>query len=46
VHGKNRSRLAYQVGYAVRNPDRLAQYARRHGRDTWLRLTTRDHIAY
>jgi SAM-dependent methyltransferase len=46
VHGKNRSRLAYKVGYAIRNPDRLSEYARRRGRDTWLWLTTRDHVSY
>jgi len=46
VHGKNRSRLTYQIGYAIRHPGRIAGYARRHGRDTWLWLTTRDHISY
>ena len=42
----NRSRLTYKVGYAIRNPDRLTGYARRRARDTWLWLTTRDHVSY
>ena len=46
VHGNNRSRLTYKVGYLIRHPDRLTAYARRRGRDTWLWLTTRDHVAY
>ena len=46
VHGKNRSRLTYKLTYAIRNPDRIAGYARRRGRDTWLWLTTRDHVSY
>jgi SAM-dependent methyltransferase len=46
VHGKNRSRLGYKVAYAIRHPDRLSGYARRRGRDTWLWLTTRDHVSY
>ena len=46
MHGKNRSRLTYKIGYAIRNPDRLSIYARRRGRDTWLWLTTRDHVSY
>ena len=46
MHGKNRSRLGYKIAYAVRNPDRLSGYARRRGRDTWLWLTTRDHVSY
>jgi SAM-dependent methyltransferase len=46
VHGKNRSRLSYQVTYAIRHPDRISGYARRRGRDTLLWLTTRDHVSY
>jgi SAM-dependent methyltransferase len=46
VHGKNRSRLTFKLAYAIRNPDRIAGYARRRGRDTWLSLTTRDHVSY
>ena len=46
MHGKNRSRLTYQIGYAIRNPGRIAGYARRRGRDAWLGLTTRDHVSY
>jgi SAM-dependent methyltransferase len=46
VHGKNRSRLAYKIAYAVKHPDRISGYVRRRGRDTWLWLTTRDHVSY
>jgi ubiquinone/menaquinone biosynthesis C-methylase UbiE len=46
VHGKNRSRLTFKIAYAARNPDRILGYARRRARDTWLRLTTRDHVSY
>jgi SAM-dependent methyltransferase len=46
VHGKNRSRLTFKLAYAIRNPDRIAGYVRRRGRDTWLSLTTRDHVSY
>jgi SAM-dependent methyltransferase len=47
VHGKNRSRLTFQIAYAARHPDRIAAYARRRGRDTWLWLSTRgDHVSY
>ncbi len=46
MHGKDRSRLAYKVGYAARHPDRIVGYAKRRGRDTWLWLTTRDHVSY
>ena len=43
---KDRSRLLFKIRYAVRNPDRIAGYARRRGRDTWLRLQSRDHLSY
>lgn len=46
MHGKDRSRLTYKIAYAAKNPDRIAGYARRRGRDTWLWLTTRDHVSY
>ena len=46
MHGKNRSRLTYKIGYAIQHPDRLSGYARRRSRDTWLWLTTRDHVSY
>ncbi len=46
MHGKDRSRLAYKVGYAARHPDRIVGYAKRRSRDTWLWLTTRDHVSY
>jgi SAM-dependent methyltransferase len=46
VHAKDRSRLAYQAGYALRHPDKIVGYARRLGRDAWLALRSRDHVAY
>jgi SAM-dependent methyltransferase len=46
VHDKDRSRLTYQAGYALRHPDRITGYARRLGRDAWLALRSRDHVAY
>ncbi len=46
MHAKDRSRLSFKVAYAARHPDRIIGYARRHGRDAWLKLTTRDHINY
>jgi SAM-dependent methyltransferase len=46
VHGNNRSRVSYKIGYAIRNPGRIAGYARRRGRDTLLWLATRDHVSY
>ncbi len=46
MHSKDRSSLAHKVSYALQHPDRVAGYARRRGRDTWLWLTTRDHVQY
>ncbi|MFI7443063.1 class I SAM-dependent methyltransferase [Nonomuraea indica] len=42
----NRSSLAHQARYALRNPQKIAPHLRRLARDTWLRLSTRDHVAY
>jgi SAM-dependent methyltransferase len=46
VAAKDRSRLFFKVRYAVEHPDRIAGYARRRCRDTWLRLQSRDHLSY
>jgi SAM-dependent methyltransferase len=46
VQVKNRGRIGYKVAYALRNPDRIAGYARRRSRDTLLWLSSRDHIGY
>jgi ubiquinone/menaquinone biosynthesis C-methylase UbiE len=46
VHGKDRSRLTFQIAYAARHPDRIVGYLRRHSRDAWLAVTTRDHVSY
>jgi SAM-dependent methyltransferase len=43
---KDRSRLGYKIRYAVRRPGRVPPYLRRLARDSWLRLTTRDHVSY
>ncbi len=43
---KDRSRIAYKIGYARRHPDRIVPYARRLARDTWLHVRTRDHASY
>jgi SAM-dependent methyltransferase len=46
VHSKDRSALSFKIGYALRHPGRIAGYARRHGRDAWLRLRSPDHVSY
>jgi SAM-dependent methyltransferase len=38
--------VGYKIAYAIRNPDRIAAYARRRSRDTLLWLATRDHVSY
>ncbi|MFE3526492.1 methyltransferase [Streptomyces sp. NPDC059161] len=42
----NRSALTHKVGYALRNPGRLAPYLRRATRDAWLRRQHPDHVSY
>jgi SAM-dependent methyltransferase len=46
VATKDRSRLAYQVRYAVSRPRRVPPYLRRLARDALLRLKSRDHVSY
>jgi SAM-dependent methyltransferase len=46
VHTKDRSRISFKIAYALRHPDRIAGYARRRGRDAWLKLRARDHVSY
>jgi SAM-dependent methyltransferase len=46
VHAKDRSRLTYQVSYALQHPDKIAGYARRRGRDAWLAFRNPGHVAY
>ena len=41
-----RTALAHQVRYALAHPERVVPHLRRSARDTWLRLTTRDHVEY
>jgi SAM-dependent methyltransferase len=46
VHSRDRSRLAFKVGYAIRHPNRIAGYAKRQTRDAWLRMKSPDHVSY
>jgi SAM-dependent methyltransferase len=46
VHSKDRSRFWFKVGYAIRHPGRILGYAKRRGRDAWLRAHSRDHVSY
>ncbi|MGP4109603.1 class I SAM-dependent methyltransferase [Streptomyces sp. 4N509B] len=42
----NRSRLGHKIAYALTHPRRVIPHLRRSGRDAWLRLRHRDHVAY
>jgi len=46
VHSKDRSRLAFKIGYAIKHPTKIAGYAQRRGRDAWLRMRSPDHVSY
>jgi len=46
MHPNDRSRLAYQIRYAARHPQRIVPHVRRLARDTVLRLKSRDHVSY
>jgi ubiquinone/menaquinone biosynthesis C-methylase UbiE len=46
VHSNDRSSLGHKIRYAISHPERIEGYVRRRGRDTWLWLTTRDHVSY
>ena len=43
---KDRSRLAFKMRYAARNPDKIVPHARRLARDAVLRLKNPDHVSY
>jgi SAM-dependent methyltransferase len=43
---RDRSRLSYKVGYALRHPGKVVPYARRRGRDGRLARRTSDHVSY
>lgn len=43
---QNRSSLIYQAQYALRHPERITPHLRRTLRDTWLRLSSADHVSY
>ncbi|HUD38277.1 MAG TPA: class I SAM-dependent methyltransferase [Streptosporangiaceae bacterium] len=46
MHSKDRSRLLFQIGYALRHPGRIPGYLRRRGRDAMLRRKFPDHVSY
>jgi SAM-dependent methyltransferase len=46
VTAKDRSRLSFKIGYALRHPGHIAPYTRRRARDFWIALGARDHIGY
>jgi SAM-dependent methyltransferase len=46
VHSKDRSKLSFRIGYALRHPARVPGYLRRHGRDAMLRRRHPDHVSY
>lgn len=46
MHEKNRSRLTFQLAYAVKHPDKIASYAKRRNRDARLRREFPDHVSY
>jgi SAM-dependent methyltransferase len=46
VHSKDRSKLSFKIGYAIRHPTRIAGYAKRRGRDAWLQMKSADHVSY
>ncbi len=41
-----RSSLVHQASYALKHPHKVMPHLRRLARDSWLRLRTRDHVAY
>jgi SAM-dependent methyltransferase len=43
---RQRSSLAYQLRYAVRNPSKIGPYLSRFTRDAMLRAGSPDHVAY
>ncbi|GAB3279602.1 class I SAM-dependent methyltransferase [Actinocorallia lasiicapitis] len=43
---RQRSSLAYQLRYAVKNPAKIGPYLSRYARDTMLRAASTDHVAY
>jgi SAM-dependent methyltransferase len=43
---QDRSRLAYQLRYALHHPGRVIPYARRRGRDALLGLRSTGHVGY
>lgn len=46
MHSKDRSRLVFQIGYALRHPGKIASYVRRRARDAYLLRKSADHVSY
>lgn len=46
MHNKDRSRLTFKLGYAIRHPTKIISYARRRARDAWLLSHSEDHVSY
>src|ERR1700754_2300552 len=46
MHIHNRASIGHQIKYALRRPQRTPGPVRRLGRDTWRRLSRRDHVDY
>ena len=46
MHSKDRSRLTFKLGYALRNPGKVAGYVRRRTRDAYLLRSSPDHVSY
>jgi SAM-dependent methyltransferase len=43
---RQRQSLAFQLRYALQHPERIRSHLCRTARDAWLRLRSRDHVAY
>ncbi|MET8046426.1 class I SAM-dependent methyltransferase [Streptosporangium sp. NPDC005286] len=46
MHGHSRARIVHRLRHALGHPGRVPRHLRRVTRNTWLRLSTRDHVAY
>ncbi|MFI6453384.1 class I SAM-dependent methyltransferase [Streptosporangium amethystogenes] len=46
MHSHNRANIVHQLKYALRHPGRVPRHLSRLSRNTWLRLSTRDHVSY
>lgn len=46
MHSKDRSKLSFKIGYALRHPGKISGYVKRRGRDALLRMKSPDHVSY